>query len=187
MSRLINYAYFRKETDVAPQVEDSVLDNPIKWAHDQLSFQLGRQFYDDLVSQFTTGNGTFTTTEYTAFFNPYVKQFLAWAAYEDYLAKANSYETRTGVRVFKEENSDPASDGTMNMRIKKAAQKAEFYKSLMISYLIQEQARNSNTFAYFKQDYNTQNKLGTQFQISGLRKRDTSPKEIWKRTRYNTY
>ena len=127
MSKLITYAYLKVETDISQNIEVAQLDNPIKWAHDQLKFILGKRFYDELISQGTTNPTTFTTAN-AAFFDPYVKQFLAWVAYHDYLVKSQSYTTRTGIRVFKEENSDPASEANVNMLVKLASDKVQFYK-----------------------------------------------------------
>jgi len=53
MNRLITYAYLKEETDISTLVEPKDLDNPIKWAQDQLAFQLGQQFYNEIYTQAT--------------------------------------------------------------------------------------------------------------------------------------
>jgi hypothetical protein len=185
MSKLITYAYLRIETDISKNVENEVLDNPIKWAHDQLKFMLGRQLYDEVYAQGITLPTTFSTNN-AALFDPYIKQFLAWTAYADYIIKANSYETRTGVRVYKEDNSDPASDQTMNMRIKKAADKAQFYKGAMINYIEEQQNLSTANFPLYIKDCSNR-KFGTGFGISGVKKLSTSQKDITQRTIQNGY
>lgn len=185
MNKLITYAYFKKETDIADIVEVQVLDNPIKWAQDQLEFMLGREFYDEIYTQGTTTPTTFSTAN-GSLFDPFVKQFLAWTAYHDYIIKANSYETRTGVRVFKEENSDPASDGMMNNRIKLAYDKMVFYKGKMINYILEQQNASSSNFPLYKKDCQNM-KLGSSFGITGVKKIDTSQRDITQRTIQNGY
>lgn len=185
MSRLITYAYLRKETDISQNVENAKLDNPIKWAQDQLEFLLGRPFYDQIYSQGTTTPTTFSAAN-SALFDPYIMQFLAWTAYHDYIVNANSYETRTGIRVFKEENSDAASDGTMNMRVKKAMEKAQFYKGKMINYILEQQYASSSNFPLYTNDCDDK-KFGTGFAISGVSKISTSQKDLTQRTIQNGY
>ncbi len=182
MSKLITYAYLKLETDISQSVENSILDNPIKWAHDQLKFQLGRAFYDEILTQGTTP--TSFSANNSALFDPYVKQFLAWTAYADYIVKANSFETRTGVRTFKEDNSDPASDGMMNTRIKKAADKAQFYKGEMINYILQQQRISSLNFPLYIKDCSN-SKFGTGFGISGAGRISHSQYDITKKTIQN--
>lgn len=185
MSKLITYPYLRIETDISPNVESAVLDNPIKWSHDQLSFLLGRQLYDEIYAQGITNPTTFSTNN-AALFDPYVKQFLAWTAYADYIVKANSYETRTGVRTYKEENSDAASDGVMNTRIKKAAEKAQFYKGNMINYILQQQNISVLNFPLYTKDCNN-TKFGNGFGVTGVSKISTKIRSITQRTIQNGY
>lgn len=181
MSKIITYQYVRMETDISQNVETAMLDNPIKWAQDQLEFLLGRELFDEIYAQAITNPTSFSAVN-SALFDPYIKQFLAWTAYHDYICKANSYETRTGVRVFKEENSDPASDGMMNTRIKLAAQKVEFYKGRMISYILEQQ--NSGSFTTYK---DCGKKLGSGFGITGVSRISTSEYELTKNKTLNGY
>lgn len=183
MVKLITYSYLRSETDISPSVENAVLDNPIKWAQDRLKFLLGRDFYDEVYGQGSTTTTTFTANN-AALFDPYIKQYLAWQAYEFYITKANTYETRTGVRQFKEENSDPASDGQMNTRVKLAKEQAQFYKGEMINYIIRQQNRGSSYFPlYTCQGQN----FGNGFGISSVSKTDKINVSINTRTINNGY
>lgn len=185
MSRLITYSYLRKETDISQNTENAKLDNPIKWAQDQLEFLLGRELFDEIEGQATTNPTSFSTNN-AALFDPYIIQFLAWTAYHDYIIKANVYETRTGVRTFKEENSDAASDGIMNTLVKKAAEKAQFYKGKMINYILEQQNISSSNFPLYKMDCQDK-KFGTGFGISGVSRISTSQADITKRTINNGY
>jgi hypothetical protein len=174
MNKLINYSYLKEETDISDNIEPSVLDNPIKWAHDQLEFTLGRLFYAEIQTQGTVP--TSFSSNNSALFDPYIKQFLAWTAYHDYLVNANNYSTRTGFRTFKEENSDAASDQAMNTRIKRAADKVQFYKGKMINYILDAQNTSSLNYPLYKTDCNQ--KFGTGFGISGVTKVSTSQYDL---------
>lgn len=170
MSKLITYAYMKEETDISSVVENSKLDNPIKNAGDRLKALIGKLFYDELVSQVITTPKTLTTANNT-FFDPYVKQYLAWQAYEFYIVKANSFETRIGVRIFKEDNSDAASDKMMGEQIAMAKRQSQFYKDVMINFLRTSQ-RNSST-AYPLYTMTGTCTTGSAFGISAISKIDT--------------
>lgn len=174
-TKLITFAYMRTETDISQNVDDATLDNRIKRAMDQLEFHLGRSFYAELVSQ-----GTTTPTSYSAdnaaFFDPYVKQFLAWQAYLYYVTRANHYETRTGIRAFKEENSEAASDKAMGERIAEAKTNSIFYRDKMLNYLREQQRISSSKFTLWT-DSCTINR-GSGFGISGVGKIETTDADI---------
>lgn len=171
MSKLITYAYMRKETDISQNVEDSVLDNRIKRAHDQLKFYIGRAFYDELISQVIT-TPTSLTSDNTAFYDPYVKQFIAWQAYQYYITRANASETRTGIRVYKEANSDPASDKTMGERVAEAKNSAIFYRDQMLNFLREQQRADSTKYPLYIDDCGVGRTAG--FGITGVGKIDTT-------------
>ena len=170
MSKLITYAYFKEETDISDTVENKKLDNPIKNAQDRFKALVGPSFYDQLVSQTATTPKTLTTAN-NSFFDPYVKQYIAWQAYEFYIIKANTYETRTGVRIFKEDNSDPASDKIMGEQIALAKRQAQFYKDQMIGFLRTAQRATTTSYPLYTNCATTSS--GGGFGISAVSKNDT--------------
>lgn len=170
MSKLITYAYMKEETDIAQTVENTKLDNPIKNACDRLKFLIGVQFYNELVSQVITTPKTLSTDN-LAFFDPYVKQFLAWQAYQFYISKANTYETRVGVRIFKEDNSDPASDKIMGEQIALAKQQLQIYKDGMINFLNSAQRVTSTKYPLYTNTCG--NVVGSSFGISAVSRKST--------------
>ena len=169
MSKLITYAYLKKETDISSIVDDEKLDNPIKRAQERLRALIGPSFYDELISQAITTPQTFSADN-QAFFDPYVKEFLAWQAYEIYLAKANTFEKRTGVRVFKEEDSEPASDKAMGEQLSLARQDVKLKKELMINFLRTAQRVTSTKYPLYT---NTNYTVGHGFGITAVSKIDT--------------
>ena len=170
MSKLITYAYFKEETDISDNVDNKKLDNPIKNAQDHLRALLGKSFYDELVSQYITTPKTFTAAN-EAFYDPYVKQFLAWKAYEFYIVKANTFESRIGVRVFREENSDPVSDKILGEQIALAKRQAQFYKDEMLSFLRTSQKVSSSAYSLYTNCPTVSS--GGGFGISAVSKNDT--------------
>lgn len=170
MSKLITYAYLKKETDISDSVENTKLDNPIKNAQDRLRALICPAFYDELVSQNSTTPKTLSADN-LSFYSPYVEQYLAWQAYEFYIIKANTYETRTGVRVFREENSEPASDKIMGEQIALAKRQTQFYKEEMINFLRTSQKNDSSKYPLYT--LTGTKTTGSGFGISAVSKIDT--------------
>jgi len=170
MSKLITYAYFREETDISKNVDNEKLDNPIKHAQDRLRALITPSFYDELISQNATTPKTLSADN-LAFYTPYVQKYLAWQAYEFYIVKANTFETRTGVRVFREENSDPASDKIMGEQIALAKRQTQFYKEDMINFLRSSQTADSTKYPLYT--LCGTKSTGSGFGISAVSKIDT--------------
>lgn len=166
ITKLISYAYLRTECDISQNIPDQELDAKIRWAQDMLKMLLGKSFYDQIVSQFQAGT---LTADNTALFDPYIKQFLAWQAHEDWLIKANFKDTRAGFRVHREDNSDPVSDANMAILIKAAKSKSSTYKNELIGFLNEEQARSSSKYPLYDPDCELKTSTGTR--ITSVSKR----------------
>jgi hypothetical protein len=169
MAKLITYAYLRTECDISQNIEDKNLDNPIKRAQDQLKFLIGKGFYAELLSE---NDSNSLTTDNSAFFDPYVKQFLAWQAYAYWLPKANNYTTKIGVRIFKEDNSDPATDKSMGELIRDAKEAVNQYQGLMLSFLKAEQSEDSSKYPNYTANYKSGSSGG--FHITAISKKSTT-------------
>ena len=170
MSKLITFADLREETDISEQVDNKKIDNHIKHAQDRLRALISPAFYDQLISQNATTPKSFSADN-LAFYTPYVQQFLAWHAYEFYIVKANTFETRIGVRVFREDNSDPASDKIMGEQIALAKRQSQFYKEEMINFLRTAQKNDSSKYPLYT--LTGTNTTGSGFGISAVSKIDT--------------
>ena len=178
MTKLITYQYLRLESDISQNVEDKTLDNPIRRAMDMLSFVLGRTFYDEIVGQFPNS----FSTDNGALFDPYIKKFLAWQAYEFYLIKANVYESRTGIRQFSDENSTIADETIMGNLIKDAKQWTQFYKGEMVNYIKRQQKLDSSKYPLYRE---CGDRVGNGFHITAITARDKRRKRIDDKTYYN--
>lgn len=129
MAKLINYQYLRTEVDISQNVDGSELDYPIKRSEEMLEMVIGADLYAELVSQ----NPTFLGANVALY--DYVKKFLAWQAYQFWLPKANLKTDASGVRVHKEENSDPASHLDMAELIRDARMWCQTKKEKLVSFL----------------------------------------------------
>lgn len=183
MTKIITNAYFRVETDISQSVEDSVLDRKVKKAQDQLEFIIGRNFYAELVSQAITNPVSFTPNN-LAFFDPYVKQYLAWQAYEYYIVRANTYETRMGIRIYKEDNSDAASDKTIGEMVARAKEDSQFYKGKMINFLLESQKVTAGSYPLYTDKCGE--KMGPGFQITAINGRSNKYERINIKTTTNS-
>ena len=185
MSKLINFQYLKQETDIAGNIEVSELDNCIKWAQDRLKFLLGTLFFNEIYSQGTTLQTTYSTTN-AALFDPYIKQYMAWQAYEFYVSmQAQSYSSRSGYRVHEEDNSTPATDGMMTTRIKMAKEQVQMYKGAMLNYITQQQTISSSNYPLYLGDCNNKKFGGSG--ITGVSKINDSQKKIFRKVFYNGY
>lgn len=158
MVKLINYQYLRNEVDISQNVQDSELDSPIRRAHEMLEMIIGEDLYDELESQhpnFTGANETLM---------PLVKKFLAWQAYQFWLPKANLKTHQSGIRVHREDNSDPASDQQMATLIRDAKMWAQTQKEKIVQYL----EDNSDSFPLYDDTCNNNKRAGTGFHITSV-------------------
>lgn len=176
MSKLITAAYLKAECDIDTNIPNVDFDNPIKWAQDRLRFLLGKRFYDEIFSQGTTTPTSFSSDN-SALFDPYVKQFLAWQAHEFFVVKSTAARMRSGLRIQTSEVDEPAPSDVVNLHIKTAKEQTQFYKGEMINYILQEQENDSTKFPLYEDDCNS-NKFGTGFGITGVTKISTSQKEF---------
>ena len=158
MAKLINYQYLRTEVDITQNVDDDELDNPIKRSEEMLEMVIGTALYNELVTQ----NPNFSTTNATLY--PYVKKFLAWQAYQFWLPKANFKSHNSGIRVHREDNSDPASDAQMATLIRDAKMWCQTQKEKLVSYL----ETNHDSYPLYDFFCNSQKRTGTGFHITAV-------------------
>lgn len=182
MAKLITHAYLRTECDISQNVDDKSLDNRIKWAQDSLRMLLGTTFYNEIETQYTAKT---LTSDNTALFDPYIKQFVAWQAYEYYLTHANYSHTRTGLRKHLDDVSEVISDKYMGEVLAFSKNKTAYYRGEMLSYLKQQQYADQSKYPLYDAGCNTNYGTGG-VQISAISKRNKSYSEIerYKRNEY---
>lgn len=167
---LISLAYFRDFNNVSDNIEEKDIKPHIFRAEQELKFLIGKSFYDELVSQYESADGTSgLSADNLSFYDPYLIQWLAKHAYV-YLLKGNNYKvTRTGIRTFSEDNSAESTDKIIGEIIKEEKQQVEQYKGRMIAYLRGQQSADSSKYPLY--DTNTcADKFGTSFHITSVSK-----------------
>lgn len=172
MIKFITYAYLRSECDISTNIEDKVLDNKIKMSQNMLRMILGTAFYQEIETQNPISSTNTLTADNLALYDPYLKQFIAWQAYEYWIIKANFAETKSGIRVHTEENSEIASDKQMGELIAMSKRQAQMYKGYMMSYLKESQANNSGRYPLYGSCGSDH--FGSGIHITAVKKRDTT-------------
>lgn len=163
LDKLITYAYLKEECDLPQNIDDADLEKKIYRAQEMLRMLMGDEFYRDFLTNYRAST---MSAVYNLLLDPYIKQFVAWQAYEFYSKQANFKPTRSGFRVHSEENSVAASDAQMGGIIKDANQTAQYYKTLMYDYL------NGHASDYPLYSQNCGNNLmGSAQHISAVRKK----------------
>ena len=163
--KLITFAYLKKETDMPQNIQDIDLDSKVYQSQETLRMLMGDAFYQDFKAAYKTN--TFSTA-YNSLYE-YIKQYIAWQANEFWTVSANFKKTRSGFRVHREDNSDPATDVQMGAIIKEAKQKSQYYKKLTVDFL------NNHASDYPLYQTNCNGDLtGNTFRISAVKKKHHS-------------
>lgn len=166
LDKFITYAYMKEECDLPPNLEDSDLEKKIYRAQETLRMLMGDEFYQDFLTNYKAST---LSAAYTSLFS-YMKQYIAWQAYEFFTATANFKLTRAGFRVHSESNSQAVSDSQLSGIIKEAKQQAQYYKELMMGYL------KNHAEDYTLYDNCCSDKLkGNSFHISAVKKKQVQP------------
>jgi len=166
LDKLITYAYLKDEVDVPTNIDDQEFDKPITRAQETLRMLIGDEFYQDFQTKYQSNT---LSSVYQLLF-PYIKQFLAWEAYEKWTIKANFKPTRSGFRVHSEDNSQIASDAAMASIIRDAKGQSQYYKSILLDYL----SNHSSDYPLYTTSCNNSN-AGNSFRISAVRRQEPEP------------
>lgn len=166
LDKLITYAYLKEETDLPTNLPDEELEHPIYRGQEMLRMLMGDGFYQDFVTKYKAS--TFNTAETSLY--AYLKQFVAWQAYEFWTTTANLKKTRAGFRVHTETNSTVADEKQMAVVIRDAKTQAQYYKKLMVDFL------NNHCADYPLYDCNCRDdKTGNGFHISAVKNKNKQP------------
>lgn len=130
--KLITFAYLKGEVDIPQNVESAEFDHKIYKAQERLRSLMGDEFYQDFLTKYKANS---FSPAYTSFYDPYVKQFVAWQAFVFWTIEANYKPTRAGYRVHSEENSTAVPVEEMAILIKDRKQSSEYYTKLLVDFL----------------------------------------------------
>lgn len=141
MINLIPIGYLNEACGLSMNADEKKYSMCLKIAQDLLDEILGGQFYDEIVTQY---NDDTLTQDNDSLYDPYIKDFLAWATYFEYQKFSNLDPTPTGIREFRDDNSSIISEGNKAVFEKHLNEKMQYYKGKLITF-IQKQKANDGT------------------------------------------
>lgn len=115
----------------------------LKIAQDNLKQLIGGEYYEQLETQY---NSNTLSIDNDALYDPYIKDYLAWQTYLNYMGVANSDSTPTGEREFIDENSSVLSEVKMYSKQKYINKMLNFYRGEMIRFLKEAKERDSTKY-----------------------------------------
>jgi len=163
MTYILDLSHLLEACFLSTNVDDRKYKMCLKIAQDQLEEILGTEYYNQIVSQYPSS----FSTDNSALYDPYIKDFLAWGTYLNYIAFANFDPTPTGLREFNDENSSVLTDVKMFAAEKNVQQQVARYRGKMINYLRLEQAKDSTKYPLWVD--NCKNEFG--FAITSIDKK----------------
>jgi hypothetical protein len=124
----------------------------LKISQDTLEEILGTEFYNEIETQYDDDN---LTADNDALYDPFIKDFVAWLTYLNYLKFANADNTPTGVREFNDENSSIVNDVKMYGIEKNVRGMVDFYRGKMLNFLKLEQYKDGSKYPLYKESCKT--------------------------------
>lgn len=148
MKQLIPLQYLNEACFLSLNVDEKKYSMVLKISQDLLRDLLGVTFYDQLETQYP--NFTSATDNATLYEN-YIKDYLAWQTYFNYLKFANFESTPTGLREHTDDNSSLIADVKMYAAEKNVKERVDFYKGRMINYMKLEKDKDSTKFPLWEE------------------------------------
>lgn len=146
MNYLIPLAYINEATFQSENIDEKKQKANLEEAQSDLRELLGPEFYEQIDTQYT---GQTLSTANDALYEGYVKQYLAWQAAYYSLGFSQADSTPTGIREFKDENSEILSDIKLHSFEKNVRRRAQRYKYDMLNYLNLQQSIDSSAFPMY--------------------------------------
>lgn len=146
MTDLIEISYLNEACFLTLNEDDKKYRICLDMAQEDLSDELGEEFYDEIETQYDQDS---LTPNNDTLYEDYIKKFLAWQTYFHYLKFANINSTPTGIREFNDENSSVATDIKMYSLEKNVKARADKHKFRMVNYIKTKQDNDSTAFPLF--------------------------------------
>lgn len=143
---LIPLDYLTEACNLSANNIDKKYKMVLELAQDQLKSILGLEFFQEIETQYNPQADTLTVAN-AALYEGYIKKYLAWQTYIFYIQFSQADDTPTGIRQFKDENSEIISDIKLSARERNIANKAQFYKGEMVSFLKTAQLNDSTAYS----------------------------------------
>lgn len=148
MTNLIPISYLNEACFLSINTDDKKYRMCLKIAQEDLRDCLGKTFYDQIETQYNSDPTTFDSNNSTLY-EDYIKNYLAWHTYFNYLKFANTDATPTGIREFNDDNSSIASDVKMYSLEKNVLARANSYKYRMLNYIKLKQTESTTNFPLY--------------------------------------
>lgn len=145
---LLTLSYLNTACFLSLNENDTKYAMCLEEAEEDLKDILGVEFYNQITAQYPAFTGA---ADNLALYDPYIKKFLAWQTYFIYLKFANVNATPTGIRAFKDENSDLASDIQMYSLEKNVKARADKYKFGIINFLKESQTNDESKYPLWEE------------------------------------
>ena len=142
---LIPLAYLNEACFQSLNIDEKKFKMCLKIAQEDLRDILGGEFYEEIESQYSATNDTFTSANATLY-EDYLKDYLAWATYHRFFGFSQSESTPTGERSFKDDSSDLLTDMALIAKEKNIKSYVSRYRDKIINYLRQQRSINSSSF-----------------------------------------
>lgn len=148
MTNFIPISYLNEACFLSLNTDDKKYAMCLKMAQADLSDTLGVPFYDELETQLSTTPSSLSADNDTLY-EDYIRDYLAWQTYYNYLKFVNVDATPTGMRQFNDENSSIASELQMHSLERHVKSEATRYKNRMINFLKAAQGTDSTKYPLF--------------------------------------
>lgn len=169
MTDLIPISYLNEACFLSLNTDDKKYRMCLKIAQEDLKDCLSKTFYEQIETQYNTEPTTFDTNN-GLLYEDYIKDYLAWHTYFQYLKFANVDATPTGIREFTDENSTIASDVKMYSLEKNVLARANTYKYRMLNFIKLKQTESASNFPLYKECCKPQFSFG----ITSVEKKDST-------------
>lgn len=151
MINLIPIAYLNEACFLSLNTDDKKYQMCLKISQDTLEEILGTEFYNEIETQYDSDT---LTADNDSLYDPFIKDFIAWLSYLNYLKFANADNTPTGVREFNDDNSSIVNDVKMYGIEKNVRAMVDFYRGKMITFLKLEKSKDGSKYPLYKEKCN---------------------------------
>lgn len=149
MKLLIPLSYLNEACFLSLNVDEKKYKMVLKISQEELEDILGAEFYEEISGQYSPTSDTLSTDNSTLYEN-YIKDFLAWATYYEYLRFAQDDSTATGFREHDDDNSTLIQDIKLHSKEKNVLRMVNRYKYKMQNFLKLEQEKDATKYPLYK-------------------------------------
>lgn len=151
MINLIPIGYLNEACFLSLNTDDKKYQMCLKIAQDTLKEVIGGEFYEEIENEYDTET---LTADNDALYDPYIKDYLSWLTYFEYLKFSNADATPTGIRQFRDDNSTVLPNLELAAFEKNVREKSVFYKDKMLNFLREKIANDSSKYPLYKEKCN---------------------------------